>query len=115
MRFAAVAEAVDRAQRALLAAVPTYRHPGAPLSVALDDFDAALAEVARRMPAWRSPVTDAWWRRCEDALAAAEAQATRLRAAPPGPEEFEALNARIGDVLAPLEDFAEAEQALRKP
>lgn len=113
-RFDAVAALLDRAQRALLLAVPTARHPGAALSDSIDAFEASLADAEAIMPSWRTAATEEWWQRCRAALDAAKAEAARLRATPPGPTEFESLNARIGDVLAPLEDFAEAERALRR-
>lgn len=107
-----MAELVDEAQRALLAAVPTSRNPGAPLLVALDDFERFMAEVERAMPAWRSEVTEQSWLQCSTAVADARAQAARLRSAPPGPSEFEKLNAALNDVVAPLEEFAFAERRL---
>lgn len=111
-RFGAVATALAAAQRALLTAIPTARDPGAPLADALAAFARGLDDVERSMPGWRTPATEEWWRRCEEALREARSEAERLRASPPGPTEFEALNARVGDVLAPLEDFADAERAL---
>lgn len=111
--FDRVAGALDGAQRSLLLAIPTARHPGAPLLEALDAFDRGLAEVERLMPGWRSDGTEPLWVRCDAALIEARAAAAHVRASPPGPTEFEALNGRIGDVLAPLEVFADAERSLR--
>jgi hypothetical protein len=111
-RFRPVAALVDRAQRALLAAVPTSRDPGAPLLVALDAFEGLMAEVERAMPAWRIDVTEEWWVRCSSAVADARANASSLRSAAPGPSEFEKLNAALNDVIAPLEEFAFAERRL---
>ena len=111
-RFRPVAGLVDEAQSALLAAVPTSRNPGAPLGVALDEFERLTAKVERAMPAWRSEVTEDMWWRCSKAVADARAHASRLRSSPPGPEEFEKLNAALSDVLAPLEEFSETERRL---
>jgi len=111
-RFRPAAEAVDAAQRVLLAAVPTSRDPGAPLVVVLDDFERWMAEVERAMPAWRSEITEELWLRCDHALADSLAEVSRLRAEPPGPSEFEKLNAALNDVLAPLDEFAVAERRL---
>jgi len=110
--FRPVAQAVDGAQRALLQAVPTYRNPGAPLIEALDGFEVELAAIESSMPSWRTAVTEEIWLRCERALSETRAAARSLRSSPPGPKEFEALNARLGDVLAPLEEFAEAERRI---
>ncbi len=112
--FDAVAVALDRAQRALLLAIPTARHPGAALGEALDAFENGLDEVERLMPSWRTSATEQSWQTCNASLHTARAEAQRLRVSPPAPTEFELLNARVGDVLEPLEDFAETERALRR-
>ncbi|MCA1834222.1 MAG: hypothetical protein ABR548_01025 [Actinomycetota bacterium] len=111
--FDELARALDAAQRMLLLAVPTSRHPGAPLSEALDSFEAGIGEVVRLMPGWRTRSTEVLWKTCELALATSRAEAAALRSKRPGPTEFEALNARIGDVLAPLEHFADAERFIK--
>lgn len=51
--------------------------------------------------------------RCRTSIAHADAESTRLLDA--GPLSFEALNARVGDVLHPLEELADAERQLRRP
>lgn len=112
--FAAAAVALDRAQRALLVAIPTARHPGAPLAEALDAFERGLDDVEALMPSWRTPATQRSWDTCAASLRKARTEAARLRRHPPGPTEFETLNVRVGDVLEPLEDFTETERALRK-
>jgi hypothetical protein len=111
-RFRPVGDAVEAAQRALLAAVPTSRNPGAPLGVALDEFERLIAEVERAMPGWRTDVTEELWLRCSDAVADARAQASTLRSAPSIVAEFEKLNAALNDIIAPLEEFAFAERRL---
>jgi hypothetical protein len=111
--FAAVAERLDDAQRALLAAIPTARTAGIPLALALLEFDKGLDEAETAMPAWRHDRTSALWEECEVGLREARREADRLRLEP-ADLGFEALNARIGDVLAPLERFTEAERALRR-
>lgn len=110
--FAAVASSVERAQRALLAAIPTARDRGAPLRQALEGFEAWRSRAAAGMAAWRHERTNAEWERCREALDRARAEADRLRAED-GPPGFEVLNVRIGEVLDPLEAFRDAERALR--
>jgi len=111
--FLYMASALDDAQRALLAAVPTARHDGVPLAAAIAAFERGLAEAADRMPAWRAAETATLHAECSAALIAARAEVERLRLEP-GRLTFEALNGRIGDALHPLEAFADAEQALRR-
>lgn len=111
--FRRVAAELDAAQRALLGAVPTSRDPGVPLAEALGAFEAGLARVEALMPGWRRPATEDLWRRCASALEAAGAATERLRSEP-GVLGFEALNARVGDVLSLLEEFVEAARDLRR-
>ena len=103
--FAAACAAVDEAQRALLAAIPTSRDAGVPLAEALAAMGAALDRAARALETWDDPARD----RCRAAVADARDEAAKLRL---GSEKlgFEALNARAGDVLHPLEVFAEIER-----
>lgn len=111
--FRRVAAELDATQRALLAAVPTSRDPGTPLGEALDAFEAGLARVEALMPGWRHASTEAAWARCAEAVLQARRQADAVRAEG-GTLGFEALNARLGDVIAPLEEFADAGDELRR-
>lgn len=111
--FRRVAAELDATQRALLAAVPTSRDPGTPLGEALDAFGAGLARVDALMPGWRHPSTEAAWDRCAEAVLQARRQADAVRVEG-GALDFETLNARLGDVIAPLEEFADAGDELRR-
>ena len=111
--FRRVTALVDSAQRALLGAVPTARDPGVPLDEALDEFMASLSRAHELMPAWRLPPTRSVWDRCANAIRQARESATRLRESKPS-LGFEALNARLGEVISPLEEFADAADELRR-
>ncbi|HVL89505.1 MAG TPA: hypothetical protein VM841_04635 [Actinomycetota bacterium] len=111
--FLHMAAALDDAQRALLAAIPTARDDGIPLAEAIVAFERGLAETEARMPAWRTPATAAMHDECAAAIRAARVECETLRLEPET-LSFEALNARIGDVLHPLEVFADTERALRR-
>jgi hypothetical protein len=111
--FGLVAERIDAAQRSLLAAIPTARDPGIPLAEALAAFEMQLTETEGLMPAWRGAQTAEAHDRCTQALRSARAEAQRLRLEA-GTLGFEALNARVGDVLHSLDEFADAERALRR-
>src|SRR5262245_3948341 len=100
--FGATAALVDEAQRRLLAAVPTSRDAGIPLSEALNAFIASVDAVSARMPAWRNETTAHEWTRCSEGVDEARRQATDLQRAN-ADLTFEQLNAAIGDVLYPLE------------
>jgi hypothetical protein len=108
--FLEAAGHVDAAPRALLSAIPTSRDAGAPLAEALARFSAHLADAEASLGKWEDEPNR---NECLRAAGAARAEAERLRLHP-GALEFEALNARVGDVLHPLEVFADTERALRR-
>lgn len=111
--FDLVAVEVDAAQRALLAAIPTSRDPGVPLGQALVAFTQRLDAARRAMPGWRSDVVADQWGHCDLALVEARRLAEQLRLED-SPLGFEALNARVGDILDPLEVVADTERDLRR-
>ena len=110
--FRLCAAELNSAQRALLAAVPTSRDTGIPLDEAIDGFLEGLDRLETQMPGWRIEQTEDAWKDCFGVLATARAEALRIKENPPG--GFEALNARLGDVIGPFEQFAYAALSLRK-
>jgi hypothetical protein len=110
--FRLCAAELNSAQRALLAAVPTSRDNGIPLAEALDGFLEGLDRIEAKMPGWRIEQTEDAWKDCFGVLATARAEALRVKANPPA--GFEALNARLADVIAPFEQFAYAALSLRR-
>ena len=111
--FAVAAGLVDEAQRALIAAVPTSRNPGVPLADALDAFIAVLGALDDAMPAWRDERLAHEWTKCSDGIGQSRDQAEALRQQD-AELTFEQLNSRVGDVLYPLEAFADAERDVRR-
>jgi hypothetical protein len=111
--FRRVAAELDAAQQALLASVPTSRDPGTPLGDAIDAFAAGLARVDALMPGWRLASTEDAWGRCAGALRESRRRADALRAGG-STLGFELLNARLGEVIDPLEEFADAGDELRR-
>ena len=109
--FRRCAAELDSAQRALLAAVPTARNEGVPLDQAIDDYVAGLDRLEEHMTGWRIEQTEDAWKDCFRVLGESRAEALKIKASPP--KGFEALNARLGDVIAPLEQFAYAALSLR--
>ena len=112
--FRRVVAELDAAQRALLASVPTSRDEGAPLKDALEGFVKGLARADALMPAWRTPQTEQIWVRCAEAIGQSRSEATRLRDEAEATLGFETLNARLGDVIAPLEELADAAPEMRR-
>ena len=111
--FSVAAGVVDEAQRALIAAVPTSRDPGVPLAEALEAFLAALRTLDDAMPAWRDDRAAHEWTRCSDGIRESRIQAENLQRQDVE-LTFEQLNVRVGDILYPLEAFADAERDLRR-
>ena len=113
--FLRVTAELDAAQRVLLQAVPTSRDPGTLLADALAGFLDGLARAEAAMPGWRTDRTERTWSRCAKAIARARSEAGRLGedAAASG-LGFEALNARLGDVVVPLEEFADVARELKR-
>lgn len=113
--FRRVTAELDAAQRVLLAAIPTSRDTGTPLPDAIDGFLAGLARAEAAMPGWRNTRTEALWQRCATALVEAHSEARRLRDEPNASSlGFEPLNARLGDLVSPLEEFADVAPELRR-
>ncbi|MFM8999833.1 MAG: hypothetical protein ACKOKE_07260 [Actinomycetota bacterium] len=112
--FGRVAAAIERGQRALLASVPNTRLPGRPLADTLVAYEEALEDAAASMEAWRAPAVAPAWSRAAAGLATARDLARRIRLEAPEPEGFEALVGTIGDLLAPLDAFHDAEEAFAR-
>jgi hypothetical protein len=111
--FSVAAGLVDKAQRALIAAVPTSRNPGVPLTDALGAFITALDTLDDAMPAWHDERVAHEWTKCAEGIREARAHATALQRID-ADLTFEQLNASVGDVLYPLEAFADAERDFRR-
>ena len=111
--FRAVSGEVDRARRALTEATPTTRVPGRPLPDVLLEFEDGLRAASKEMEAWRIGGVEDEWRACSAAIADALALAERLRIEAPPLVGYEALVGALGDLLATLDPFEDAAQALR--
>jgi hypothetical protein len=112
MEFREVVEHIEHGKAALVSAVPTARSEGTPLAEALHEFEEALRAAREKMHAWRRPDTDDSWRACSAALDEAARRAERLRLEAP-PLDYEGLVMMLGDLMAPLEAFADAARRLR--
>ena len=113
--FRRVVFELDAAQRTLLSAVPTSRDAGAPLQPAIEEFLAGLGRAEASMPGWRTDRTELLWTRCTQALMLARIHAERMRDDPASKRlGFEPLNARLGDVVSPLEEFADVAEEIRR-
>lgn len=103
---------VERGKEALVRAVPSPRGRPGPLAEALLEFERSVARAQVGMPEWWSGDVDAVWTRCDEALAESAGRAERLRLAAPA-LDYEGLVTVLGDLMAPLDAFEEADRLLR--
>jgi hypothetical protein len=111
--FGSVLEEVEPAKEVLTEVMPTTRMPGRPLPDALLAFEEHLARAAVGMAAWRRPQLEGVWAACDAGVAEARARADRLRREAPDLGGFEGLIWAVGELMAPLEAFEEAERRFR--
>jgi hypothetical protein len=112
--FEAALERVEAAKGALVASVPTARVEGRPLAEAVLTFEAELRSAQGAMEEWRRSEHEDLWRACRDGIEEALRRAERARLEAP-PLDFEALVDLIGEMMAPLDPFADAERRLGRP
>jgi hypothetical protein len=110
--FLDFAKALDEGSRALLAAVPSSRRPGAPLDASVQGFLAGVAAARERLDAWALPALAAEQTASAGALDAAERRAIELPEVTSG-MEFEHRTEAIGDVLDELGPIQDAERSFR--
>jgi len=92
--------------------MPSARRAGTPIAEALLAFESAIAAAREEMPGWREARTEAEWLRCEAALIDAASKAERLRLSAPQ-LDFEGMAMVLGDLIAPLDVFLDAERLVR--
>ena len=103
---------VERAKADLVQAVPSPRGlPGRPVADAVGAFEDGLGRAAAELDGWRTGDPDVR-RSCRLGIEEAPARVERLRLDSPA-LDYEGLVTALGDLLAPLDVFAEAERSLR--
>jgi hypothetical protein len=108
--FVAVLNVVEAAKAELMTAVPSPRGvPARPLAEALLSFEEGLRAARQAMTGRDLP--EAVRSTCAEAIDDAQARAERLRLDAPV-LDYEGLVAVLGDLIEPLDAFAEAERSL---
>ena len=104
---------VEEARRRLVAAAPVGRSAGAPLAGALAGFEEGLRAAAATMDSWRTDELEDVWAACSEALdeSLRLAEALRLGQVPEG---YEQLYGTLGDLMDPLQAFANAFERFRE-
>lgn len=110
--FSEVVATIERGKAALVSAVPTARSEGTPLAEALYAFEATLRQARAGMEAWRTAETETIWQASSSALREAAERAERLRLEAPE-LDHEGLVMTLGDLMAPLDVFADAARRFR--
>lgn len=110
--FSEVVAAIERGKTALVSAVPTARNQGTPLAEALHTFETAIRRARAGMDGWRTAETEEIWEASSSALRDAAERAERLRLEAPS-LDYEGLVMTLGDLMAPLDVFADAARRFR--
>jgi hypothetical protein len=110
--FERVAAAVERAKAAALSAVPAPRREPEPLAPAVVALEGALADAREALATWTESPPEVR-ERCRAALEETARRAEWLRLEAPS-MDFESLVLVLGDVIAPLDAFVDAEHELRR-
>jgi hypothetical protein len=106
--------AVERAKDALLAAVPSPRgKQRRTVAEAVLEFEAEIREAATMMDRWHLAEIESEWRACAEGIDEALRRAERLRLEAP-PLDYEGLVAALGELIVPLEAFADAQYRLEE-
>ncbi|MPZ88601.1 MAG: hypothetical protein GEU81_11120 [Nitriliruptorales bacterium] len=109
--FHAQAQKVEAARRALLGCLPIGRVDPAPVPVGLDLVRDELHAVAKELKAWRVAEVEADWRAVREAVAEAERAIPRALRTATTTRELEELLDAVGEVVEPLDAWADAEQS----
>ena len=112
--FLDCAQAIEAGRRVLLGTLPTGRVEPAPVAVGVDALHQSLEDVRAWMPTWRLPELAEDWEDCAAAVDEAEAQCDELLKVAAETNELEELLEAVGEVVAPLDAFADAERAWRR-
>jgi hypothetical protein len=112
--FLDCAEVIEGGRRILLGTLPTGWVEPAPIGVGLDALGRALEDARSWMPRWQVDELRADWDDCLAAMDESEAAFDEVREVAASTSELEELLEAVGDVVAPLDAFADAEREWRR-
>lgn len=112
--FLDCAQAIEAGRRVLLGTLPTGRVEPAPIAVGVDALARALQDARGWMPAWKLPELADDWDDCAAGIDEAEANLAEVRQVAAETSELEDLLEAVGEVVAPLDAFADAERTWRR-
>lgn len=108
--FHAQAERVEAARRALLSCLPVGRVDPAPVPVGLELLRDELTDVAGQLHRWRTEELHDTWRGCHQAIVESLRAVDHANRIATTTTELEALLDAVGDVIEPLDAWADAER-----
>ncbi|CAN5251308.1 hypothetical protein BH20ACT9_BH20ACT9_17030 [soil metagenome] len=108
--FHAQAERVEAARRALLSCLPVGRVDPAPVPVGLELLRDELTDVAGQLHRWRTEEVDDTWRGCREAVVESLRAVDDAHRIATSTTELEELLDAVGDVVEPLDAWADAER-----
>ena len=112
--FLDCAAVIEGGRRTLLGTLPVGRVEHTPIGLGVDAMAAALDDAEGWMDGWRVEVLEEDWQDCLDAMHEARGNLDEVREVAAETDELEELQEAVGEVIAPLDVFADAEQAWRR-
>jgi hypothetical protein len=108
--FLRQAERVERARQALLSCLPVGRVEPAPVAVGLDLLRDELTAVQPQLERWRMPQVEPHWQGCRSSFVEALEAVPEAHEVAASTAELEELLDAVGDVVAPLDAWHDAER-----
>ena len=112
--FLDCAAVIEGGRRTLLGTMPVGRVEPTPVGLGVDAMAAALDDAREWMDAWHIEALEDDWRECSEAMDEARTNLADVREVAAETTELEELQEAVGEVVAPLDAFADAEQAWRR-
>jgi hypothetical protein len=112
--FLDCAAVIEGGRRTLLGTMPVGRVEPTPVGLGVDAMAAALDDAEGWMDDWRVDGLEPDWDDCRAAMAEARANLDDVRAVAAETDELEELQEAVGEVVAPLDAFADAERTWRR-
>lgn len=112
--FLDCAQVVEGGRRTLLGTMPVGRVEPTPVGLGVDAMAAALDDAEEWMPEWRVEQLEDDWQDCAAAMREARDNLDEVRAVAADTDELEELQEAVGEVVEPLDAFADAERTWRR-
>lgn len=112
--FLDCAQVIEGGRRTLLGTMPVGRVEPTPVGLGVDAMAAALDDAEAWMDDWRVEPLEDDWQDCVQAMQEAREHLDEVRAVAADTDELEELQEAVGEVIEPLDAFADAERSWRR-